>query len=98
MEKQIAIGKEAKLSFEIKDGKIQISTAYAGKDLAGGAFIATSPDQLCSALAELIPGDSGLEKGFIGALRMGLEMAMTTTDPQKVAAAMDAGKDLQTHV
>lgn len=98
MEKQLTMSKEATLKFEIKDGKIRIASLYDGKDLSAGAFIATSPEQLCSALAELIPGDSGIEKGILGALRMGLEAAMTTTDPNKVAAAAEAGKDLKATV
>lgn len=95
MEKAIAMGKEAQFKFEVKDGKIRIGTAYDGKDLSAGMFIATTPEQLVSALAEIIPGDSGIEKGILGALRMGIEAAMTTTNPAKVAAAAEAGKDLK---
>jgi hypothetical protein len=95
METSLAIGPEGKLKFDIADGKIEISTEYTGKDLSAGAFIATTPEQLVSALAEIIPGDSGLEKGVLGMLRMGLEAAMSTTDPKKVAAAIEAGRDLK---
>jgi hypothetical protein len=98
MQTAIDVGPEAKLAFSVIDDQLQIVATYGGKQLTAGAQIAMTIDQLCEALAALIPGDSALEKGFIGSLRVGLGLANTKTDPAKLAAALEAGKDLQAKV
>ncbi len=93
METQIEVGPEAKLKFEMKDQKIQISTQYEGTDLSAGAFIATSIDQFCHAVGQVLHHDNPIEHGILAALRMGLTMAMSTSDPMKIAAAAQQGRD-----
>ncbi len=71
MEKEL--GPEAKLKLEIVAGKLKFSTDYAGKQLEAGAYISTSADQLCDALAVLIPGDTSAEAIALSVLRATLK-------------------------
>ena len=71
MEKQI--GAEGKLVASVKDGKIRLEIQYDGKQLDGGAWVASDSDMLVDALAELIPGNSAVEQGAVAILKTALK-------------------------
>ncbi len=68
MESQV--GPETKVTAEVVGGQIKLSVAYTGAQVTGGAFVSSSSDQLLDAIAALIPGDSAVEQGAIGILKM----------------------------
>lgn len=74
MEKNV--GPETVLKIEGADGNLKLSADYAGADLSAGAFIQTSPAQLCAALAKLIPGDSTAEHVALSVVQGALELAL----------------------
>ena len=70
------VGPEAELKIDGADGKLRISLDYAGADMSAGLFVATTPDQLCNALAKLIPGDSSAEAIALGVVKGALELSL----------------------
>jgi hypothetical protein len=70
------IGPEAVLILEPLNGKLRLSIDYGGVDLDGGAYVAASPEQLCNALAKLIPGDSAAEHTALAVVKGALELAL----------------------
>lgn len=72
---QTNVGPETVLKAQVIDGKIEFSADYVGKNLSSGAFIAATPEQICSALAGLIPGDSAAEHAALAVVKMALEAA-----------------------
>lgn len=74
MEKDI--GPETKLSIVGEDGAMKMSIDFVGTDLSAGAFIKTTPQQLCDALAKLIPGDTSAEAIALGIVKGALDLAI----------------------
>lgn len=68
-----SIGPETKLKASIVEGKIRLQADYDGKQVDAGAYIASDVDSLVDALAELIPGDSALEKSIFGLVKVALK-------------------------
>ena len=70
------IGPETTLKAEALGGKLKLSTEYSGVDLDAGAYVAATPDQLCNALAKLIPGDSAAEHAALAVVKGALDLAV----------------------
>ena len=68
-----AIGKEGKLKAEMVESKIKLSVDYDGKQVDGGAWIASDSDMLVDAICALIPGDSYAEKLAASVLKSALK-------------------------
>lgn len=66
------LGPETKLKLEIVAGKLKMSADYVGTDLAAGAYIATTGDQLVDAIGKLIPGDSAAEHAALAVVKLAL--------------------------
>jgi hypothetical protein len=72
---QTNIGPETVLLASAENGQLKLATDYKGVDVNAGAYISATPDQLCAALAKLIPGDSAAEHAALAVVKGALDLA-----------------------
>ncbi len=70
------IGAETVVKAEGVNGKLKLSADYSGVDLDAGSYISATPEQLCNALAKIIPGDSAAEHAALAVVKGALELAV----------------------
>lgn len=73
---ETSVGPETKLKAQGVDGKIKLSADYEGADVSAELSISATPDQICKALADLIPGDSGAEHAALAVVKGALDLAV----------------------
>jgi hypothetical protein len=72
MDKEIAIGTEAKVSVQVKDGKVFLVAAYDGKQLDADLKLGIEVDLFIDQLAEKIPGK--VDDAILGVLKAALRV------------------------
>jgi hypothetical protein len=56
MEKDLALGPEAKAALKIADGKVSIGVDYVGKQASASAVVSLDVEQFAQLLKDAIPG------------------------------------------